>query len=634
MVKKIAAIGIAMLFVLMIFPMATLSAADYTPIDGDTVDISLYNPGDTVQIQDGYSVTVTGTNTNIRIVCAGNVTLTIDDLSITNTSGSPISFSGTGNALVLVGASTLVGGSNSPGIRVAGTTALTISSVTGGSVNTTGGYDGAGIGGGSGGNGGIITVTGGTVNATGGDSGAGIGGGDSGAGSTITISGGSVTARGGYFGAGIGGGDWSDGGTVTISGGSVNAIGGASGAGIGGGYGGYGNTITISGGSVTANGGNNGAGIGGGFLGAGGTVAIYGGTVNATGGQYGAGIGGGYARDGGTIAISDGSVTANGGYNGAGIGGGYNGAGGAVNVSGGKVFAAAGTGGGQDIGHGEAGATTGSLAISESAVVFLRKDSSLLPVTTTTHTHEIITTLDDGAVYGITMPAGWTPNIGAYLHFNTLSFDANSGTGTISAITGLNQVTVTLPTADVLSRANYSYAGWNTAADGSGTAALPGDAYTLNGTETLFAQWTANPSLSASLTSPINVGESITLTPNIAGGVWDFDTTALQRDGDVFTGLVAGAQVITYTVDGESVSFDLTLMALPTPTPTPTPTSTPTPVPTAAPTSTPDGDVGGIVKTGEVQSQLPTVLMLVGVGLLMVYGGSVFTARKKRGENK
>jgi hypothetical protein len=135
-----------------------------TPADGDTVDISGYIAGDIVQILDGFSVTVTGTNTDIEIRCAGNVILTIDDLTITNTSsGSPIWFSGTGNTLMLDGASTLVGGNACPGIRVEGSTALTINSTTGGSVTATGGPGGAGIGG--------------SVSATGGDRGAGIGGG-------------------------------------------------------------------------------------------------------------------------------------------------------------------------------------------------------------------------------------------------------------------------------------------------------------------------------------------------------------------------------------------------------------------------------------------------------------------------
>ena len=662
MTKKIIAIGIAILFVLMVFPMVTLSAADYTPADGDTVDISGYVSGDNVLIPDGYSVTVTGTNTNIEIRCAGNVTLTIDDLTISNAglTRTPISFSGTGNTLMLDGVSSLVGGSACPGIRVQGSAALTINSTTGGSVTATGGLTAAGIGGGQMANGGTITISGGTVTATGGMQASGIGGGHTGVGGAITISGGSVTARGGSLASGIGGGYFGSGGDITISGGTVNATAGQNGAGIGGGHNGVGGTITISGGTVTANGGDLGAGVGGGCLrdggtitisggsinakcglsygagigggydGDGGTIAISGGSINATGGTYGAGLGGGYDGDGGTVAISGGNINATGGQYGAGIGGGSYKSGGEIAISGGQVFAAAGTGA-QDIGRGDSGATTGSLTLSGAAVVFLRTDNSLTPVTTT-HEHEVITALDGGAVYGITVPTGWTPNFGAYLYFNTLSFDNNGGAGVITDITGLCQTSVLLPDEDALSRTYYFLTGWNTSSDGSGTAALPGDAYTLNGTETLFAQWTADPLLSASTASPIVAGESITLTPNIPGGTWEYDSTALDRDGNVFTGLVAGAYLITYTVDGQSVSFDLDVTAAPTP--TPVPTAVPTSVPTASPTNTPGTGAQDVVRTGEVQSILPTILTIVGVCLLMVSGGSFFEKRAKRKENK
>lgn len=93
-----------------------------------------------------------------------------------------------------------------------------------------------------------------------------------GAGGNITINGGTVTSTGGGFGAGIGGGYKGAGGNITISGGTVKATGGEDGAGIGGGRGSEGGSITISGGTVTATGGKDGgAGIGGGKNGESGT---------------------------------------------------------------------------------------------------------------------------------------------------------------------------------------------------------------------------------------------------------------------------------------------------------------------------------------------------------------------------
>ena len=116
----------------------------------------------------------------------------------------------------------------------------------------------------------------GSLNATGGENGAGIGGGGVGDGTDITVSGGEVTAKGGKYGAGIGGGYLASGTKITVFDGKVNATGGEHGAGIGGGGGGDGTDITVSGGEVTAKGGEGGAGIGGGAVGIGSEIAVTG----------------------------------------------------------------------------------------------------------------------------------------------------------------------------------------------------------------------------------------------------------------------------------------------------------------------------------------------------------------------
>ncbi len=108
----------------------------------------------------------------------------------------------------------------------------------------------------------------GSLESTGGGHGAGIGGGQTGSSSNITITGSAeVTAKGGYYGSGIGGGNSGKGSNIIITGSAkVNAQGDMGGAGIGGGDRGSGSNITISGSAqVTATGGfGGGAGIGGG----------------------------------------------------------------------------------------------------------------------------------------------------------------------------------------------------------------------------------------------------------------------------------------------------------------------------------------------------------------------------------
>lgn len=175
----------------------------------------------------------------------------------------------------LDGSNTLRSGyfSNAAGLNKGNSGTLTINDEdNNGKLEATGGYGGAGIGGGRHSSASDITITGGTITARGSYSGAGIGGGASDIngpycnGSNITISGGDVTAIGSVYASGIGGGSIGSGSNITISDGKVTAKGGMSGAGIGGGCRGTGSDITISGDAqVKAQGGteyNEGAGAG------------------------------------------------------------------------------------------------------------------------------------------------------------------------------------------------------------------------------------------------------------------------------------------------------------------------------------------------------------------------------------
>ena len=276
-----------------------------------------------------------------------------------------LSVQGKGNVEIeLDGNNELKSGKGRAGLEKTSTGTLTLKddNKEAGSLTATGGYNGAGIGGGNGDGAENITITGGTVTATGGSSGAGIGGGREGKGENITITGGTVNATGNEDGAGIGGGSSGSGENITINGGEVTASGGDNwddcGAGIGGGNGGVGKNITITGGTVNATGGYGGgaAGIGGAFAN-GENITITGGTVNAAGSYFdhgmGAGIGGGGNSSGNNITITGGTVNVTGGYGGgAGIGGGAEGGGGNnITIKGGTVTAtggsyAAGIGGG------------------------------------------------------------------------------------------------------------------------------------------------------------------------------------------------------------------------------------------------------------------------------------------------
>ena len=252
-----------------------------------------------------------------------------------------LSVQGKGNVEIeLDGNNELKSGKGRVGLEKTSTGTLTLKddNKEAGSLTATGGYNGAGIGGGNGDGAENITITGGTVTATGGSSGAGIGGGREGKGENITITGGTVNATGNEDGAGIGGGSSGSGENITINDGKVTATGGSYAAGIGGG-------------SVGAWGGDAGSGK---------NITINGGTVNATGTDGGAGIGGGENGNGEDITINGGKVNASGAYGGAGIGGGVNGIGSKVTVSGAAQVTATATGSGPDWSGVGTGATIGN----------------------------------------------------------------------------------------------------------------------------------------------------------------------------------------------------------------------------------------------------------------------------------
>lgn len=74
-----------------------------------------------------------------------------------------------------------------------------------------------------------------------------------------------------------------------------------------------------------------------------------------------------------------------------------------------------------------------------------------------------------------------------------LSYDANGGAGTMSSVIGDVGSTVVV-TQNGFTRSGFTFAGWNTQADGNGTAYKEGDAFTLTDKDTvLYAQWTKTP---------------------------------------------------------------------------------------------------------------------------------------------
>ena len=118
-----------------------------------------------------------------------------------------------------------------------------------------------------------------------------------------------------------------------------------------------------------------------------------------------------------------------------------------------------------------------------------------------------------------------------------LTYDANGGEGTIDSATGAAGESV--PVAEnVFTRNNYTFTGWNTQADGKGTAYKPGDNFTLTDKDTvLYAQWSKNAPAQVKVSYDANGGtgtmESIT---GDVGSKIVIEQNGFARSGYTFTG--------------------------------------------------------------------------------------------------
>ena len=74
----------------------------------------------------------------------------------------------------------------------------------------------------------------------------------------------------------------------------------------------------------------------------------------------------------------------------------------------------------------------------------------------------------------------------------TISYNANGGSDAPSSQTKDGGIDLTL-SSTVPTRLGYSFVGWNTNADGSGTSYASGATFTGNANATLYAQWTPDP---------------------------------------------------------------------------------------------------------------------------------------------
>jgi uncharacterized repeat protein (TIGR02543 family) len=101
------------------------------------------------------------------------------------------------------------------------------------------------------------------------------------------------------------------------------------------------------------------------------------------------------------------------------------------------------------------------------------------------------TSFTDGENYPFTASqvlwAQWTP-------LPIITFNSNGGTGNESPLSDPSGTSVSLPSGTGLTLSGYTFAGWNTAANGLGTQYAAAQSFDVTSTETLYAQWTPVPS--------------------------------------------------------------------------------------------------------------------------------------------
>ena len=211
----------------------------------------------------------------------------------------------------------------------------------------------------------------------------------------------------------------------------------------------------------------------------------------------------------------------------------------------------------------------------------------------------------------MTLFAQW---VGAPATKCTVTFDANGGTGAMDVLTADLGTTVTLP-ASTFTRGGYVFAGWNTAADGTGTSIVNGGQLTLGSDATLYAQWkTADTKfingIQNNLTATTTAGTAPTL-PATASVRWSDGSTTNEtvtwntpaNYADLYA--KAGTFEVTGTVQGHNVKCTVTV------------------------TAAANQPQNGIAKTGDTTDNTP-IYIAAGVGVVVVVLAIVLILKSRK----
>jgi len=177
------------------------------------------------------------------------------------------------------------------------------------------------------------------------------------------------------------------------------------------------------------------------------------------------------------------------------------------------------------------------------------------------------TTIVDGQLITLTgaVTLGGTSivNDGCAIPTHTVTFDGNTSNGGSTAAQTTNAATAL--TTNGYMKSGYTFSGWNTAANGSGSSYADGSTYSFAADLILYAQWTLIPPVAHAVTFMGNGFDGGSTTPETSTVPMPLTTNGFTRSGYTFTGwntVANGIAGLTY-LDGTTYSFaaDLTLYA-------------------------------------------------------------------------
>jgi uncharacterized repeat protein (TIGR02543 family) len=214
------------------------------------------------------------------------------------------------------------------------------------------------------------------------------------------------------------------------------------------------------------------------------------------------------------------------------------------------------------------------------------------------------------------------------LSTNTVIFDLNNGSGTM--LNDVNYVAAPL-SSNAFSRTGYVFTGWNTAANGNGTAYADSASFDFSaGGTTLYAQWQLAPR-----TVSFNAnGGSGSMTPQSSTTTQTLTSNSLTKTGYSFAGwatsqTLANAGTVAYA-DAASYNFitsgTRTLWAVWTA--VPAAPSTPS-VPSNSSASVPAGSISSLAITG-INSSFYLASGSLATSLIILGGVMVYARRMQK----